>query len=267
MYPRISCHRQVIDAIAFRYRTGTPWMDLPEYLGSWKRDRRAFGGRARDGPVDRAVPGGAHLGPSPPARVRAGLRPAPGYTPPAGALAPAARLGRVCCASCPTRTPTARSANRRRDGHPPRWTPAGRPRNSPASSTPTPARVRRGRPASACEDGERSGSGKHGGGGGVSDPHRPLFRSHPPRWLRTAMARSASRPTPSGPMPSTASSRIPRQRSRRWAIAHRVAASAPEVRTRCAASPAGPVRGPSHRASSSSSRRSPGSRRSAQSVG
>ncbi|WP_433539398.1 Tn3 family transposase [Streptosporangium sandarakinum] len=29
-------HRQVIDAIAFRFRTGTPWMDLPEHFGSWK---------------------------------------------------------------------------------------------------------------------------------------------------------------------------------------------------------------------------------------
>ncbi|WP_412566144.1 transposase [Streptomyces nojiriensis] len=29
-------HRQVIDAIAFKYRTGTPWMDLPEQFGSWK---------------------------------------------------------------------------------------------------------------------------------------------------------------------------------------------------------------------------------------
>ncbi|OSZ57660.1 IS5 family transposase [Streptomyces pharetrae CZA14] len=29
-------HRQVIDAIAFKYRTGTPWMDLPERFGSWK---------------------------------------------------------------------------------------------------------------------------------------------------------------------------------------------------------------------------------------
>ncbi|MFI8266560.1 IS5 family transposase [Streptomyces sp. NPDC085665] len=28
-------HRQVIDAIAFKYRTGTPWMDLPERFGSW----------------------------------------------------------------------------------------------------------------------------------------------------------------------------------------------------------------------------------------
>ncbi|MFF3334195.1 transposase [Streptomyces sp. NPDC002888] len=29
-------HRQVIDAIAFKYRTGTPWMDRPEHFGSWK---------------------------------------------------------------------------------------------------------------------------------------------------------------------------------------------------------------------------------------
>nr|WP_093878337.1 transposase [Streptomyces sp. TLI_105] len=26
-------HRQVIDAIAFTYRTGRPWMDLPEHFG------------------------------------------------------------------------------------------------------------------------------------------------------------------------------------------------------------------------------------------
>lgn len=29
-------HRQVIDAIAFEYRTGCPWMDLPGRFGSWK---------------------------------------------------------------------------------------------------------------------------------------------------------------------------------------------------------------------------------------
>ncbi|MFJ8043700.1 IS5 family transposase [Kitasatospora sp. NPDC096147] len=29
-------HRQVIDAIAFKYRTGTPWADLPGRFGSWK---------------------------------------------------------------------------------------------------------------------------------------------------------------------------------------------------------------------------------------
>ncbi len=26
----------MIDAIAFKYRTGTPWTDLPEHFGSWK---------------------------------------------------------------------------------------------------------------------------------------------------------------------------------------------------------------------------------------
>ncbi|MFD9831144.1 IS5 family transposase [[Kitasatospora] papulosa] len=29
-------HRQVIDAIAFKCRTGTLWMDFPERFGSWK---------------------------------------------------------------------------------------------------------------------------------------------------------------------------------------------------------------------------------------
>ncbi|MFE7095196.1 transposase [Streptomyces erythrochromogenes] len=29
-------HWQVIDAIAFKYRTGTPWMDLTEHFGSWE---------------------------------------------------------------------------------------------------------------------------------------------------------------------------------------------------------------------------------------
>lgn len=29
-------HRQVIDAIVFKYRTGTPWTDLPARFGSWK---------------------------------------------------------------------------------------------------------------------------------------------------------------------------------------------------------------------------------------
>ncbi|MFH9349644.1 transposase [Kitasatospora sp. NPDC017646] len=29
-------HRQVIDAIAFKYRTGTAWTDLPGRFGSWK---------------------------------------------------------------------------------------------------------------------------------------------------------------------------------------------------------------------------------------
>ncbi|QES03312.1 transposase [Streptomyces venezuelae] len=29
-------HRQVIDAIVFKYHTRTPWMDRPEYFCSWK---------------------------------------------------------------------------------------------------------------------------------------------------------------------------------------------------------------------------------------
>ncbi|MFJ9884712.1 IS5 family transposase [Streptomyces sp. NPDC091287] len=29
-------HRQMIDAIAWKYRTGSPWMDLPTEFGSWK---------------------------------------------------------------------------------------------------------------------------------------------------------------------------------------------------------------------------------------
>jgi len=29
-------HREVIEAIAWKYRTGSPWRDLPDELGSWK---------------------------------------------------------------------------------------------------------------------------------------------------------------------------------------------------------------------------------------
>lgn len=29
-------HRQVIDAVAFKYRTEAPWRDLPEHFNSWK---------------------------------------------------------------------------------------------------------------------------------------------------------------------------------------------------------------------------------------
>ncbi|WP_425338362.1 transposase [Streptomyces flavochromogenes] len=39
-------HRQVIDAIVFKYRTGIPWTDLPEHFGSWKGVRRGLLGRA-----------------------------------------------------------------------------------------------------------------------------------------------------------------------------------------------------------------------------
>ncbi|MEU9037860.1 IS5 family transposase [Streptomyces sp. NPDC048352] len=42
-------HRQVIDAIAFKYRTGTPWMDLPERFGSWKGAHNRLRTWAADG--------------------------------------------------------------------------------------------------------------------------------------------------------------------------------------------------------------------------
>ncbi|WP_399441020.1 IS5 family transposase [Streptomyces sp. WAC08241] len=46
-------HRQVIDAIAFKYRTGTPWMDLPERFGSWKGAYSRLRMWAIDGTWDR----------------------------------------------------------------------------------------------------------------------------------------------------------------------------------------------------------------------
>ncbi|MFI9155402.1 IS5 family transposase [Streptomyces sp. NPDC053367] len=42
-------HRQVIDAIAFKYRTGTPWMDLPEQFWSWKGAHNRLRKWAADG--------------------------------------------------------------------------------------------------------------------------------------------------------------------------------------------------------------------------
>ncbi|MCX5381577.1 IS5 family transposase [Streptomyces sp. NBC_00091] len=42
-------HRQVIDAIAFKYRTGIPWTDLPEHFGSWKGAHNRLRKWATDG--------------------------------------------------------------------------------------------------------------------------------------------------------------------------------------------------------------------------
>jgi transposase len=39
----------VIDAIAFKYRTGTPWMVLPERFGSWKGAHNRLRKWAADG--------------------------------------------------------------------------------------------------------------------------------------------------------------------------------------------------------------------------
>ncbi|MFI8199437.1 IS5 family transposase [Streptomyces sp. NPDC085942] len=46
-------HRQVIDAIAFKYRTGTPWMDLPKRFGSWKGAHNRLRKWAADGTWER----------------------------------------------------------------------------------------------------------------------------------------------------------------------------------------------------------------------
>ncbi|MGR6998108.1 IS5 family transposase [Yinghuangia aomiensis] len=46
-------HREVIDAIAFKFRTGTPWMDLPLEFGSWKGVHNRLRVWAADGTWDR----------------------------------------------------------------------------------------------------------------------------------------------------------------------------------------------------------------------
>ena len=48
-------HRQVIDAIAFKYRTGTPWMDLPAEFGSWKGVHNRLRTWAADGTWERVL--------------------------------------------------------------------------------------------------------------------------------------------------------------------------------------------------------------------
>ncbi|OKJ63470.1 transposase [Streptomyces sp. CB02009] len=44
----------MIDAIAFKYRTGTPWMDLPEHFGSWKGVHSRLRKWAADGTWEKA---------------------------------------------------------------------------------------------------------------------------------------------------------------------------------------------------------------------
>ncbi|MET9452835.1 transposase [Streptomyces cinerochromogenes] len=49
--------RQVIDAIAFKYRTGTPWMDMPERFRSWKGAHNRLRKWAADGTWEKVSPG------------------------------------------------------------------------------------------------------------------------------------------------------------------------------------------------------------------
>ncbi|MFF7451577.1 MULTISPECIES: transposase [unclassified Streptomyces] len=46
-------HRQVIEAVVFKYRTGTPWVDLPEGFGSWKGAHNRLRMWAADGTWER----------------------------------------------------------------------------------------------------------------------------------------------------------------------------------------------------------------------
>lgn len=48
-------HREVIGAIAFKYRTGMPWMGLPERFGSWRGVRNRLRKWAADGTWEKVV--------------------------------------------------------------------------------------------------------------------------------------------------------------------------------------------------------------------
>lgn len=48
-------HRQVIDGILWKLRTGAPWRDLPERYGPWKTCRERFRRWTADGTWDRIV--------------------------------------------------------------------------------------------------------------------------------------------------------------------------------------------------------------------
>lgn len=43
----------MLDAIAFKYRTGTPWIDLPKHFGSWKGVHNRLRTWAADGTLVR----------------------------------------------------------------------------------------------------------------------------------------------------------------------------------------------------------------------
>jgi transposase len=42
-------HRQVLEAIAWRFRTGAPWRDLPERFGPWQTIRNRHSRWSADG--------------------------------------------------------------------------------------------------------------------------------------------------------------------------------------------------------------------------
>jgi transposase len=52
---RWSDHRRVIEAIVWRYRTGSPWRDLPECFGPWQTVWKRHDRWAADGTWDRLL--------------------------------------------------------------------------------------------------------------------------------------------------------------------------------------------------------------------
>lgn len=48
-------HRQVLEGIVFRYRTGCPWRDLPERFGPWQTVWKRHARFSKDGTWDRVL--------------------------------------------------------------------------------------------------------------------------------------------------------------------------------------------------------------------
>ncbi len=48
-------HRQVVEGIVFRYRTGCPWRDVPERFGPWQTVWKRHARFSRDGTWDRIL--------------------------------------------------------------------------------------------------------------------------------------------------------------------------------------------------------------------
>ncbi len=48
-------HRQVLEGIVFKFRTGVPWRDLPDRFGPWQTVHGRFARWAADGTFDRLL--------------------------------------------------------------------------------------------------------------------------------------------------------------------------------------------------------------------
>ncbi|BAG16916.1 putative transposase [Streptomyces griseus subsp. griseus NBRC 13350] len=48
-------HRQVLEGIVFKFRTGLPWRDLPDRFGPWQTVHGRFARWAADGTFDRLL--------------------------------------------------------------------------------------------------------------------------------------------------------------------------------------------------------------------